>query len=320
MAIGVLIVANSMMIDFAVAEEKPYPSREVNICVGAPPGGSADLIPRVMGTVLTKMLGQQVVIINKPGANQTIGLSYVAGAKPDGYTLSFIMNPQLAMKKLEDPSLPYSPEKLTWLGAITKAHFMLIVRADSPWKTFEEFVDFGIKNPGKIIFGTDGTGGQQDMLRIKFADMVGMKPFTAVPFTGSSPMITSLLGGHLNAIVVTAGLTGAYVKSGDLRFLAALAPQRDPEYPNVPTAKEKGFDIVGRTTGVFSAPQGVPSEIAEKLTKSIKEAAASKEVLNFYKKIGGYGYSYNPPEECLKLWKEDENFFAKEMKKYGFIK
>ena len=160
------MAAHSTMVDSAVASEKPFPSSEVTICVGAPPGGATDIIARVMGTVLTRMWGQQAVIVNKPGANQTIGLSYVAAAKPDGYTLSFIINPQLAMKKLEDPSLPYNPEKLTWLGSITKAYFMLVVKADSPWKTFEEFVDFGIKNPGKIIFGTDGTGGQQDMVRI----------------------------------------------------------------------------------------------------------------------------------------------------------
>lgn len=320
MAMGVLIVASSMVINFAAAKEKPYPSKEVNIYVGAPPGGTADLTARVMGTVLNKMWGQQAVIINKPGATQTISFSYVAGAKPDGYTLAYILNPYLVMKKLEEPSLPYSPEKITWLGATARSSVMLIVRADSPWKTYEEFVDFGIKNPGKIIFGTDGAGGIQDLMRMKFADMVGIKPFITVPFAGSGPMVTSLLGGHVNAVITSAGPTVAYVKSGDLRFLVSFAAKRDPEYPNIPTAKEKGLNLVGGGSwAVFAAPQGVPSEIVEKLTKSIKEAAANEEVLALYKKIG-WEYKYHPPEECLKLWKEDENFFAKEMKKYGFIK
>jgi tripartite-type tricarboxylate transporter receptor subunit TctC len=320
MAMGAFLIASFMMMDFATADEKSYPNREVTVIAPAPPGGSVDLISRVIAQVLTKMWGQQVLIVNKPGANQTIGLTYVAGSKPDGYTLCFIVNPQLAMKKLQDPSLPYSPEKLTWLGCVAKGYFMLTVRADSPWKTFEEFVDFGIKNPGKIIFGTDGAGGQQDMVRIKLADLAGMKQFTPVHFPGSGPMITSLLGGHLHALVSGAVLTGKYVQSGDLRHLATLGPERDPEYPNTPTAREKGVNVIGRTSGVFCGPQGIPHEIVEKLTTSIKKAAANEEVLAFYKRAGGYRYSYNPPEECLKLWKEDEDFFAKDMKKYGFIK
>jgi len=316
---GVLISFSSLGSNFSAAKEKPYPSKEVNIYVGSPPGGTNDLTGRVIGKVLSKMWGQQVVIVNKAGGTQTVSFSYVANAKPDGYTVAYILNPYLVLKKLEEPSLPYSPEKFTWLGAIARSSIILTVKADSPWKTYEEFVDFGVKNPGKIIFGSDGAGGIQHLLELKFADMVGIKSFTHVPFAGSGPMVQALLGGHINAIITATGSTGAYVGSGDLRYLLYFADKRDPEYPDIPTAKEKGLNLVGGSQGIFAAPKGLPSEIAGKLSKSIKEASANEEVLALYKKIG-WRYEYYPPEDCLKLWKEDENLYAKEMKKYGFIK
>jgi tripartite-type tricarboxylate transporter receptor subunit TctC len=301
-----------------LAKEKPYPAREINMYIGAPPGGSLDISGRVIAKVLSNVLGQQVVVINKPGGTQSVSFSYVAGAKPDGYTLAYILNPYLISKKLEEPDMPYGVDKMTWLGSIYKFNFMLTVRTDSPWKTFEEFVAYAKTNPEKIIFGSDGAGGSQHILQLQFAEMAGFKP-TYVPFAGGGPAVRALLGGHVNAVTISPGPTGPYVKSGELRYLADFAPRRNSLYPDVPTAKEKGLNLIGEGWTAFAAPKGLPEAIAQRLVKVLKETSQSKEVEAIFHKMG-WEYDYRGPQECVDLWKEQEVMFGNEMKKLGMIK
>jgi tripartite-type tricarboxylate transporter receptor subunit TctC len=323
---NILILTAAILVSLALggwqsvaAQGKAYPAKEVNICVGAPPGGTLDISGRVIAKVLTKMWGQQAVIVNKPGGAQSVSGAYVANARPDGYTLAYILNPYLIMKKLEEPSLPYTAEKFTWLGAFSKSNLILTVKADSPWKTYEEFVDYAVKNPGKIVFGSDGAGGVQHLFQLQFGDKAGIRDFTHVPFAGGGPAVQALLGGHVNAVTIAAGPTAPYVKSGDLRYLAIFSPKRDPEYPDVPTIKEKGLPLYGGAWSVFAGPKGLPPAIAQRLVKDLKEASVNEEVKAMFKKIG-WEYAYSTPEDCLKIWKEEEILYAKEMKKYGFIK
>jgi tripartite-type tricarboxylate transporter receptor subunit TctC len=303
----------------AAAKEKTYPAREINICIGSPPGGSLDISGRIIAKVLTKLMDQPMVIVNKPGGNQALSFAFVANARPDGYTLAYILNPYLTMKKLEEPDLPYDAEKMTWLGSMYHFNFMLTVKADSPWKTYEEFVDFGRKNPDKIIFGSDGAGGPQHINQLQFAEMVGIKSFIHVPFSGGGPAIQALLGGHVNAVTTSPGPTAAYVRSKDLRYLVNFAPIRNPEYPDVPSIKEKGVNLFTGGWMAFAGPKGLPAPIVERLVKDLKEAAMADEVKPTFKNMG-WEPEYHPPQDCVKMWKEEEVIFAKQMKKLGMIK
>ncbi len=300
------------------AKEKDYPAREVNIYVGSPPGGSLDISGRVIAKVLTKSMGQQMLILNKPGGTQTVAFAYVANSKPDGYTLVYILNPYLVMKKIEEPSMPFDVDKFTWLGSMYKFNFMLTVKADSPWKTYEEFVDNARKNPEKVIFGSDGAGGSQHIAQLQFGEMAGFK-FTHVPFAGGGPAVQALLGGHVHAVTTSPGPTAAYFKSGDVRYLVNFAPKKNAEYPDVPTIKEKGLNLFAGGWMAFAGPKGLPGPVADKLAKALKEAAMSEEAAGAFKKMG-WEYEYRPPQDCVKMWKEDEEMYVPQMKKLGLAR
>jgi tripartite-type tricarboxylate transporter receptor subunit TctC len=298
---------------------KTFPAKEVSLYVGAPPGGTLDISGRVIAKVLSKMWGQQVLIVNKPGGTQTVSFSYVMNSKPDGYSLAYILQPYLIMKKLEEPTLPYTPENFAWLGAIARSTLVLTVRGDSPWKTYEDFIDYTVKKGGKIVFGNDGAGGLQHLFLNQFAEKAGIKNFTQVPFQGGGPAVQALLGGHVQAIAPSTGPTASYIKSGDVRYLVFFGQKRDPSYPDVPTIKEKGMEHYGGSQAMFAGPKGLPPEVAEKIAKSIKEAMENQEVKDIFTKIG-WEHEYHPSEECLKIWKAEEKMYGQEMKKYGFIK
>ena len=317
--VGLIVVTAAVNIPLGWSQGKAFPTKEINVLIGFQPGGTLDIAGRAVAKELTKILGQPVVIINKPGGTQAVSFTTLINAKPDGYTLSYLSPPQLILKRFEEPSLPYPPDKLTFLGSAYKFSYMLTVKADSPWKTYEDFVEFAKKNPDKIAFGSDGAGGTQHIIQMQFADLLGVKSFTYVPFAGGGPAVQSLLGGHINAMTVSPGPTGAYIKSGDLRFLANLAPARNPEYPNIPSIKEKGLDLFGGGWSAFAAPKGLPAPIIEKLTSAIKEATASSEVIALFKKMGGESKFYTS-QECLTLWKEEENAYGKQLRKLGMIK
>ncbi len=319
LVIGLIVFASIADFNLCWAQGKTYPTKEINVLIGFQPGGTLDIAGRAIAKEMTKILGQPVVVINKPGGTQAVSFMTLINSKPDGYTLSYLSPPQLILKRFEEPSLPYPPDRLTFLGSAYRFNYMLTVKADSPWKTYEDFVNFAKKNPDKIIFGSDGAGGTQHLIQMQFPELLGVNAFTYVPFAGGGPAVQALLGGHINAMTVSPGPTGAYIKSGDLRFLVNLAPSRNPEYPNIPSIKEKGLDLFGGGWSAFAGPKGLPEPIVKKLTASIKEAAAFDEVVALFKKMGGES-KYYPSQECLKMWKEEEIAYEKQLRKLGLIK
>ena len=294
--IAIFAVLGFMGISFnseAFAQAKPYPTKEVSMYVGAPPGGTLDISGRVITKVLSKMWDQQVIIVNKPGGTQTVSFTYVMGARPDGYTLAYILNPYLIMKKLEQPSLPYTPENFTWLGAFARSTLILTVRSDSPWKTYEDFIDHAVKKGGKIVFGNDGAGGIQDLFQRQFAEKAGIKNFSQVPFQGGGPAVQALMGGHIQATTVTTGPTAPFVKSGELRHLVIFGTKRDPDYPDVPTIQEKGLEQYGGSQAMLAGPKGLPPAVAQKIAQSAKDAVLSGEGKEIFRNIG-WIYDYYP--------------------------
>jgi len=296
----------------ALSKEKDYPNREITVYSGFPPGGS-DTHGRVICKVMEKILGQPIIVVNKPGGSSSIATAYVANSKPDGYALLYGLFPYAILQKIEDPSLPYSVEKLTFLGSSHKSYVYLTVRSNSPWKTYEQFVEFAKKNTVK--FGAIGSRSLENFVQAHFAEFIGFKKMIQVPYTGGGKNVAALLAGEIDAI--TAATPAApYVKSGDFKWLVYFGPERNPIYQDIPaiTEKEKGFDAFLGGRNQLLGPAGMPVPVVEKLTMAFKEALRAKEVEDIFKGMG-YGPEYLTPQQCVDLWNREEKFYTPWIKK-----
>jgi len=297
------------------AEETDYPTKTIEIYVGFSPGGSQDTTGRVFAQVLERQLGVPVIIINKPGASGSIGLSHVAQAKPDGYTLCYPLAPFELLKKIEEPSLPFSSEDLTFLGSFHRYYVMVTVRADSPWATFQDFVEYGRKNVIKFA----SAGAIQRVCQAELGKKYGIQVKT-IPYPGGGPSVRALLGGHVDAVTISSGPTGAYVRSGDLKWLVHLGPERNPVYDHIPSIKEMPYDEALYNGGwtIFVGPKGLPKAVAAKLNEELQRAAQSKEVRKQFH-VYGWDYKYLTPEQCVKEWEADKVYFTEQLKELGII-
>ncbi|MFH1757585.1 MAG: tripartite tricarboxylate transporter substrate binding protein [Pseudomonadota bacterium] len=252
-----------------------YPNKPIQVIVGWTAGASEDLRFRSLAPKMEEVLGQPIVVINKPGAAAAISMTLIAKAKPDGYTIgnssssSLLFKPH--MEKMEYNTLT----DFTFIAGTCTQPYAIVVRNDAPWKTFQSFIDYAKKNPGKIKYGTYGVGGGVHIFIDAIGKNLGLK-WGHVPFKGDQPNITALLGGH----VPVSGTSSAFIphaKAGKLRPLAIFSDERLRAFPDVPTLKECGFNFDYRWTEIlgFSGPKGLPPEIVGKLENAIKQAVDS---------------------------------------------
>src|SRR5437667_568248 len=240
-----------------------YPSKPIVLVVPFPPGGVADIVARPAAEAMGRFLKQPVIIENKPGAGGGIGMGYVAKAKPDGYTLLLALSsisilPE-ADKVIGRPPL-YQLDQLTPIARLTADPTVLAVRADSPWKTLQEFVDDARKRPGAINYGSSGNYGTMHMPMEMFAQSAGIK-LLHVPFTGAGPAVVALLGGTIEAAASGPSTVLQHVKANKLRVLASWGDKRLASLPDIPTLTESGYDVVFfQWSGLF-APAGAPAPV-----------------------------------------------------------
>lgn len=275
-----LVVLAAILSPLGGARAAEFPTRSIELIVPYPPGGSSDAIARGLGPTLEKVLGQTVVVINKPGAAGAVAASLVARAKPDGYTILLASSSALTLVPRFD-RVEYEPLRdFTYIGLVTRLSSMLLVQSEAPWKTFDELVEYARRNPKKIKYGASGRAGtylgMEAIAREKGIELVH------VPFKGDGPAINALLGGHVDA----AALYSAYVphvRAGKLRPLLALTGFQVRAFPEVPTIKDVGLKFVGKgstesITGII-APRGVSADVVRKYEEAIKAAIAAPEFL-----------------------------------------
>ena len=222
-----------------------YPTRPIKLVVPYAAGGPTDVLGRMVGDYLSRDLKQTVVVENKAGAQGAIGAEVVARAEPDGYTLFFtaasivVLNPQLYKK------LPYDPAKdFRMLAMITDLPVLMEVHPSVPAKTVAEFVAYAKQNPGKLNFGSAGTGGTTHLAGEMFRQMAGVD-MVHVAYKGAGPALTDLLSGNIQLMFDTLGTALPPVKAGLLRPLAVSSAQRIPDLPDVPTMAEAGYPQYG---------------------------------------------------------------------------
>ena len=264
-----------------------YPTRPIKLVVPYAAGGPTDVLGRLVGEYLGRDLKQVVVVENKAGAQGAIGAEAVARSEPDGYTLFvtaasiFVLNPMLYKK------LPYDPVKdFRMLALITDLPVVMEVHPSLPAKTVAEFVAYAKQNPGKLNFGSAGTGGTIHLAGEMFKQMAGVD-LVHVPYKGAGPALTDLLSGNIQLMFDSLGTALPPVKSGMLRALAVSSAQRVPDLPDVPTMAESGYpDYAVSVWYGISAPAKLPDDIAQRLSASLDRALNDEAFRASLEKIG----------------------------------
>jgi tripartite-type tricarboxylate transporter receptor subunit TctC len=269
------------------ARAADYPIRPIKLVVPYAAGGPTDVLGRLVGEYLGRDLKQTVIVENKAGAQGAIGAEAVARSDPDGYTLFvtaasiFVLNPMLYKK------LPYDPVKdFRMLGLVTDLPVVMEVHPSVPAKTLAEFVAYAKQNPGKLNFGSAGTGGTIHLAGEMFKQMAGID-MVHVAYKGAGPALTDLLSGNIQLMFDTLGTALPPVKSGMLRPLAVSSMQRIPDLPDVPTFAESGYpDYAVSVWYGISAPSKVPDDIAQKISAGIDRALNDDAFRASLEKIG----------------------------------
>lgn len=261
------------------AAQQDYPSRPIKIVLGFPPGGSTDLSARRVAEQLSRQMGQPFVVENRPGASGNIGAAYVARSAPDGYTLLYGTNTTHAMNVTLYPKLEYDPvkdfEPVVLQGKVSN---VLSVNPAFEARTLPEFVALAKAQPGRINVASNGNSTSTHMALELFKGMAQIQ-VTHVPYKGSAPALTDVLGGQVPAIMDNLPASLPYIKAGKLRALAVTSRTRLPQLPDVPTFDElglKGYEVAG--WGAIWAPAGTPRPVVERLNREINLALLDPKV------------------------------------------
>lgn len=290
-----------------------YPNRPIKLIVGFPPGGGSDAAARLLAAALTDKLGQPVVVENKAGANTILGTQYVQQQPADGYTLlfvsaSFAINPSLY-------KLPYDPEKdFTQVGLVALVPLILIAANDVPVKNVGDLVALARSQPGKLTYASFGQGSAAHLAGEMFCAMTGTD-IIHVPFKGSGPAITELLGGRVTMMFPGIGSAMSLVKEGKLKGLAVSTGKRVATAPDIPTVAEAGvagFEIA--TWESVQAPAGTPADVVAKLNATMKEVLATKELREKLVALGLEPDGTKSPAETAQFVRAEMQKFAKLVK------
>jgi tripartite-type tricarboxylate transporter receptor subunit TctC len=299
------------------AAAQNYPNRAITLVIPFAPGGSTSIVGRGIADKISELLGEKVVVDNRPGAGGTIGTKAVAKSEPDGYTLLLGYTGTLAIGPSLYKNVGYDPRKdFAPIGLIGNAPNSLVVNPSFPAKTVAELVAYAKSNPGKVNFGSAGAGTASHITGEYFARSAGIT-LVHVPYKGTGPALTDLLGGHIPMAFAPIPASHPNVSAGKLRALAVTSITRSGLLPDVPTMMEAG--LPGFDASLYyglAAPAGTPRPIIDKLNKVLREALASDEVR---KQLGNDGTEITPgtPEDYANFIDKDEKKWAQLVKASG---
>jgi len=303
------------------AAQADYPSRPVQMVVAFPPGGQADIVARPVAAALERIWRQPVPVVNRGGAGGAIGNASVARAQPDGYTLlmalsSLAMLPEADRINGRTPS--YTVDQFAPIALITADPTILVVRADAPWRTLEEFIADAKRRPGAITYSSAGNYSTLHVAMAMFAAAAGID-LLHVPFQGGGPAMTALLSGTVQALSSGPGPALSQVRDGKLRALAQWGARRAPGFEDVPTFKEKGFEDVEFYiwAGVF-APAATPGPVQERLRAALRQAMQD-EALKQALATAGSQIDFREGEAFERFFREDSERLVRAVRRIGRI-
>lgn len=248
--------------------EPGYPKKPINMIVVWKAGGGADTATRIFTKYFEKTIGQKVIVQNITGGSASIGYLAAKEAKPDGYTLVCIQGDLPKFKPMG--MAPLSVEDFDILDGFAYQSPVVVVKGSAPWNTIQEFVEDCRKNPGKRSIGISDLGGTYHQPLVLWEEMAGFKS-KAIAHEGSPQQMASLLGGHVDANVTWVRPNIPYVKNGEMKFLAYMASERLDEYPNVPTLKEAGWNIVWEHPYGVGGPKGLPADVKKVISEATQK-------------------------------------------------
>jgi tripartite-type tricarboxylate transporter receptor subunit TctC len=304
---------------FAISQDK-YPSRPVTVVSPFPPGGSVELIGRPFAASLEKALKQTVVFTNRTGAAGAVGAAYVANSEPDGYRIlvtisSIVVIPEA--DKLFERKPAYTMDQLIPVARLNVDPSVLLVRAESPWKTLKEFLDEAKNRPGQLSYSSSGVYGSTHLPGEMFTQAAGIQ-MRHVPFTGGGPAINALMGGHVDMHIQNVPGSIAHLRSGKLRPLALTAAKRSAALPDVPTMKQLGVDVdYGVWHGVF-VPAKTPPEVLKVIRDAVRQVVADPDFTGALQKMTS-SVAYLDMPEFQKFVAADTRAMAALVKKVGRI-
>jgi tripartite-type tricarboxylate transporter receptor subunit TctC len=280
----------------ATAHAQNYPNRDITFIVPFSPGGVTDPISRQFTAQLEKALDGNVIVENKPGGSATIGTGAVVRAKPDGYTIGLGTNNSLAYQPLVNSGLAYkTPDDYQPIVKLCDSHSILTVRADAPWKTFQEFMVDVRKNPAKIRASVSGMRSSGD-LTIQELNMVAGVKITTVPFTGGGgEAMVALLGGRVEALAGHGVSTLGQAKAGKVKVLAVFKKGKYELFPDAVSVFDAGYNATLPSAFYVIAPKGLPKDVQDKVVAASLKAVRSEEFLKFAK-ANGYASDAKGPE------------------------
>jgi tripartite-type tricarboxylate transporter receptor subunit TctC len=286
------------------AADPPWPAKSVRIVVPFPPGGSTDVVARLIAQRLSEKLGQPFIVENRAGAAGNIGTNIAATSPPDGYTLALTTSGPLITNKLIYKDMPYDGEKnLTPVALIGEIPLVFVVNPSVPAKNLKEFIELARSNPAKYSVGNSGRG-MIGHLTVEFMKLNSQLELLSVSYKGDAPAMTDLLGGTIHAISspVTAFITN--IQAGKLRGLAVTSKVRSPALPNVPTAVEQGIDLEASIQYALVGPAGLPRAIVDKLNAEVNLIIDSAEGRAKLAEFGAVP-SRGTPEELAALMRSE---------------
>lgn len=304
----------------ALGQEKGFPIKPINLYIGYSPGGGTANSGVIFAEGMKKHLRVPVIVNYKPGAAQLVAAEFMKNSNPDGYTLLYVCATELLPKlALESSTTKFRLDDLESLGGSPNNALVFAVNAESPWKNLEDLVAAAKKSPGSLSFASSGVGTHTHLLKEVFSRKAGIV-LNHVPFAGSGPANTALLGGHVHiASMGFSGYAGYMQPGGGLRVLAVFDQKRDPAFPDVPTAMESGYDIVALQWYELAAPMGLPKSVRATLVQATESVAKDPEVISKLSKLG-FNSNYLSPEEVNRKIQEGYKLCLDTWEKIGLTK
>ncbi|MHB1134588.1 MAG: Bug family tripartite tricarboxylate transporter substrate binding protein [Chloroflexota bacterium] len=311
----VLAMVASVLAGGCAAAGPKYPEKAINVIVPNPPGGLNDLTARALGESLKAYLPQPFTVVNKAGGNGGVGMGETVQAKADGYTLCLTYT-STALVLPQMSKVPYgAPADYALVAKVTNAPLVFAVQADKPWKNLKEAVDYAKANQGKFRVGTPGVGSIHHMALETWNEKTtaGM---VHVPFAGGAESSAALLGGHIEGVIIPPSVITGHVAAGKLKVLGVLEEKRMPLWPNVPTFKESGFDVVLGEYQMILGPKGMPAAAITTLNDAIKKAVET-EAFKKFALDGGYVVDYKNAADVTAQMEKDYKTYGDIVKKLG---
>jgi len=307
---------SSILVSMANAQEAPFPQRgPLEITVLFPAGSSADVTARMLADGMSRHLGQRVLVVNRPGAGGAIGYKYVASQKADGYAL--VWNSNSISTTYHSGQLGFNYSAFDAVARVLSESVVVAVKSDAPWRTLHDLIQEAKSKPKAVSIGHSGIGSHTHISLAALVSAAGVE-MNEVPFAAAQ-VVPSLVGGHVNVVVQFPGALAAPLKQNQIRLLAALTQNRDPAWPDVPTARELGVNVALDAWRGIAVPRGAPPQVIRQLENAIRLTASSPEFVSQSEKLN-VRPAFLPAEEFSALVAKEDAELSRLMQQIGLKK